>query len=216
MKHNKLIIFDIDGTLTDSVAAHQKAFTAALYDLGVKTIDRNFKAYKHHTDSYIASVIYENDSHEKFKIAKVELFEQYLTAHLLQVKINEILGAKKLIEQLVSEEEFGICYATGSLLKPAIYKLDSIGIQYDVQQLVASNKIMERENIVLQAIENAKKLYNINKFERIISIGDGLWDLKTANNLGIEFIGIGNTNKDILLKNGMTNHFENLTNFSVT
>jgi phosphoglycolate phosphatase-like HAD superfamily hydrolase len=67
----------------------------------------------------------------------------------------------------------------------------------------------------LKAIENAKELYNINQFERIISVGDGLWDLTTAVRLGVEFIGIGNSNKAILLKNGMNHFFENLIDFKV-
>ena len=41
MKLNKksLIIFDIDGTITDSVKIHQKAFVEALHDLGITNMD---------------------------------------------------------------------------------------------------------------------------------------------------------------------------------
>ncbi|MGB0864388.1 MAG: HAD family hydrolase [Saprospiraceae bacterium] len=215
MNKTKLIVFDIDGTLTDSVTIHQKAFKEALSDLGIKKFDENFKEYKHHTDSYIAAEIYEKSTLQKFMPSEIEAFEQYLTTRIERSKINEILGAKALIQRLESQTESGICYATGSLLQPAIFKLNSIGIDYSEQQLVASNDIMERENIVLQAIQNAERYYNVNKFERIISVGDGLWDLKTALNLGIEFIGIGNSNKEILIQNGMKNFFENLVNFKI-
>lgn len=216
MSKKSLIVFDIDGTLTDSVEIHQKAFTAALCDMDVKTFDANFKMYKHHTDSYIAAEIYENYHSKKFTTAKMEAFEKYLTERISSSKVSEILGAKALINRLESQSEFGICYATGSLLKPAQFKLNSIGIGFSEKQLVASNHILERENIVLKAIENAKELYNVSQFERIISVGDGLWDLTTAINLGIEFIGIGNSNKDILFKNGMEYFFENLLKFKVS
>lgn len=54
-----LIVFDIDGTLTDSVAIHQAGFVQALKHLGVTAMDENFHAYKHHTDLHIARSIYE-------------------------------------------------------------------------------------------------------------------------------------------------------------
>lgn len=215
MTKKSLIVFDIDGTLTDSVTIHQKAFRDALRDMGVQSFDANFKTYKHHTDSYIAGEIYENYHHQKFTASKIETFEKHLTERISNSTINEILGAKALIDRLKSQSEFEICYATGSLLKPAQFKLDSIGIDYSEKQLVASNHIFERENIVLKAIKNAKELYNVNQFERIISVGDGLWDLTTAVHLGVEFIGIGNSNKAILLKNGMNHFFENLIDFKV-
>ncbi len=116
-----------------------------------------------------------------------------------------------MLKNLENIPDIAICFATGSLLKPAKYKLNSIGINYSTQQLVASNQIFEREQIVLKAIENAKKFYNVDNFRRIISVGDGLWDLKTAQNLGIEFIGIGNMHKEVLFENGMQRHFEDLT-----
>jgi phosphoglycolate phosphatase-like HAD superfamily hydrolase len=217
MKLNKksLIIFDIDGTITDSVKIHQKAFVEALHDLGITNMDSNFKAYKHHTDSYIAKVIFENDTKEEFTNSKIREFEAFLMKRMSDSKISEILGAKKLIDYLKSKTEFAISYATGSLKKPAEFKLNAIGIDYAKEQLVASNNIFERENIVLQAIKNASVFYGINNFERIISVGDGLWDLKTANNLNIEFIGIGKSNKDILSENGMKYYFDNLEDFKV-
>ncbi|WP_162902860.1 HAD family hydrolase [Taibaiella koreensis] len=49
-----LIVFDIDGTLTDSVAPHQTAFVTALQQMGITEIDTNFKNYRHHTDKHIA------------------------------------------------------------------------------------------------------------------------------------------------------------------
>ena len=85
--------------------------------------------------------------------------------------------------------------------------------------LVASDNIYEREEIVKRAIVNAQAFYNIDRFERTISLGDGLWDLKTAKHLNIEFIGIGDKNREILINNGAELVFDNLldTNmFSIT
>ena len=55
----------------------------------------------------------------------------------------------------------------------------------------------------------------MQSFKRVISVGDGLWDLLTADNLNIEFIGIGEENKDLLIKNGAMKVFRDLTEFKI-
>ena len=55
----KLAIFDIDGTLTDSVKILQSAFVKALNNFGLYDFDTNWSSYKHHTDSYIFKTIFE-------------------------------------------------------------------------------------------------------------------------------------------------------------
>jgi beta-phosphoglucomutase-like phosphatase (HAD superfamily) len=210
-----LIVFDIDGTLTDSVAHHQTAFVTALQQMGVMQINTDFKTYKHHTDSHIAKVIYELDRKQNFDAQQLELFESLLWSQISTVALKEIKGALQAVNLFEQTADFGVCYATGSLRKPATYKLNTIGINFEPGQLVASNEIETREEIVLAAIEQAKGHYQQNSFDRIISIGDGLWDLKTAQNLELEFIGIGPIHKETLTAHGMTLHFEDWTSFTV-
>ena len=215
MRKKNLIVFDIDGTLTDSVKPHQKAYTEMLYEVGVAEINSEFKTFKHHTDTFIAKEIYENANQIPFSESKVIEFERGLTKKISSEKINEICGAKKLIEYLENETDFGVCFATGSLRRPAEFKLKSIGILFDENQLVASDKIYEREKIVSKAIENASEYYKVEKFERIISVGDGIWDLITARNLGLEFIGVGLENKKALMKRGAELVYKDLSEFEL-
>src|SRR5690606_28040849 len=215
LRKRNLIIFDIDGTLTDSVIPHQKAFTEMLYEIGVKNINAQFKTFKHHTDTFIAKEIYENDTQNLFSESNLIKFENGLTQKISLEKISEINGAKKLLETLENKTDFAICFATGSLRRPAEFKLKSIGVLFDEMQLVASDQIHEREKIVSKAIENASEFYGVEKFDRIISVGDGLWDLLTANNLGLECIGIGSKNKKLLKDNGAKVVYENLTDFEI-
>lgn len=146
-----------------------------------------------------------------FTESKVAEFENILTKKIRSEKIIAIKGAKKAIERIEKNADYGICYATGSLLKPAKFKLDSIGVDFNENLLIASNTIYERENIVSKAIEKAKEIYAVNQFEKIISVGDGLWDLMTAKNLNIDFIGVGLAHKQLLEENGADFILENLT-----
>jgi len=215
MQKNNLVVFDIDGTLTDSVKQHQKAFSEMLFEIGVKKISSEFKSFKHHTDSFIAKEIYEADQKKTFSKEKKSQFEIGLTDKIKSQSFNEITGAKRLIRKLQYDTDFGICFATGSLKRAAEHKLKSIGIEFEAWQLVASDEIHEREGIVSQAIENATNNYKVQKFERIVSVGDGLWDLLTAQNLNLEFIGVGASNENKLIEKGAKLVYRDLSRFDL-
>ena len=202
MKKSVLIVFDIDGTLSDSVEGHQASFREALKDIGVAVINAEFKSFKHHTDSYIAKEIFEQSQVQAFSEDKVKAFESSLSTKVKALKFEEINGAKALIDQLRVEPVYAFCFSTGSLRRAAEHKLKSIGIDFEDWQLVASDELYEREQIVNRAINNSIRHYGVDGFERIISLGDGLWDLLTAKNLDVEFIGIGEENKEVLFAHG--------------
>lgn len=215
LKKRNLIVFDIDGTLTDTVNIHQMAFRKSLNLIGIEKFNDAFGTYKHHTDFHIAKLIFELVKNQTFDKSVIENFENHLYTLIEENEIKEIAGSKQIINDIETKTDFGVCYATGSLLKPAMLKLERVGINFSPIQIVASNDIEERERIVEKAIKNAQEYYNIEKFERIISFGDGLWDLKTANNLSLEFIGIGEINKKMLTDNGMKKHFNDFNKLNV-
>src|SRR5690554_5650377 len=186
-----------------------------LYEIGVKNINAQFKTFKHHTDTFIAKEIYENETQDLFSESNLIKFENGLNQKINLEKISEINSAKKLLETLENKTDFAICFATGSLRRPAEFKLKSIGVLFDEMQLVASDQIHEREKIVSKAIENASEYYKVEKFERIISVGDGIWDLITARNLGLEFIGVGLENKKALMKRGAELVYKDLSEFEL-
>jgi len=210
-----LIVFDIDGTLTDSVTQHIDAFKETLIEMGVSVINADFKTFKHHTDSFISKAIFESNQNKEFSKVEFDLFEKGLTDKLSGQNINEIAGAKSLIDKLKINTDYGFCFATGSLRKAAEYKLNTVGIPFEDWQLVTSDAIYDREGIVNTAIKNAVKHYKVSKFERIISVGDGLWDLITAKNLALEFVGVGLTNEKILIENGAELVYKDLTEFEL-
>lgn len=214
MKKKNLIVFDIDGTLTDTVETHRTAFTKALEEIGVSPADRDYSTYLHHTDSYIARKIFEVNVNRGFGAMIRDSFEEKLLQYIKSAGFfSEIEGAKKTIEELEQKTDYGVCYATGSLLKPAKYKLQQIGVSFNEQLLVASNNIDNREGIVSTAIEQAKEYYQQDEFERIISVGDGLWDMKTAQNLSLNFIGVGKKNKEAFIQNNSFAYMDDLRDF---
>ncbi len=190
-----LIVFDIDDTLTNSEYQHQWAFVKAMKEFGISEINQNWIEYKHHTDSYILKENYENNHADKFDFSFIQDFEKRMTQLILGLKTaSEIKGAKQILNFITNESDYAISFATGSLLEPAFIKLDQVGIEYHKELVVGSNEIYEREGIVKMAIEKSREFHNVKSFENIISVGDGIWDMTTARNIGVNFIGIGMEN----------------------
>lgn len=211
-----LIVFDIDDTLTKSEYQHQLAYVNTMKEFGIKTINQNWKDYKHHTDSYILKENYEKNLDSKFDFSFIAAFEKRMTELILELEpVSEINGAQKIIESLNSNPNYALAFATGSLLMPALVKLDQAGIDYDKSLVVGSNQIFEREGIVSEAIQSAKSFYKVESFNHIISVGDGIWDLKTARNLGVHFIGIGTKNDQDFKKENISYHIKDWKGFSL-
>ncbi len=212
-----LIVFDIDDTLTKSEYQHQLAYVNTMKEFGITEINQNWREYEHHTDSYILKKNYENNLTDQFNFSFIDNFENRMTEliHSLK-KVSEIKGAKNIIEYLTDKTDYAISFATGSFLKPAFVKLNQAGINHNEKLVVGSNEIYEREGIVKEAIERAKEFYEVNSFDNIISIGDGIWDLKTARNLGLHFIGIGMKNYMDFKKENIKAHIEDWNGFNLS
>lgn len=215
MKKKKLLIFDIDGTLIDSVSGYHEVIVNAMSDMGIAEIDTNFNALKHHTDSYALKYNYESFFKKELPVTLLNNFENLIVKYLQsQPKTIAIKGVSEVLIHL-ENSEYAFAFATGSLPESAILKMNSAGLEMDAALLATSKTSYSREGFVLEAIEKAKSYYNVTDFEQIISVGDGIWDLKTAQNLNLEFIGIGAKNKALMQANGMQYWFEDFTNFEI-
>ncbi|BCQ37389.1 MULTISPECIES: HAD family hydrolase [Erwinia] len=192
---DSIIVLDIDGTLTDSVRPHQIAFEQALRSFPFPALSTDWGQYQHHSDS---GIFYEAWELAGFngKPDLIQLEEQYRLAYdqvLAQHPVTPVAGASAFIASL--SQTWGIVFATGSLRSGALHKLSVIGIDPDDFILITASEFHTREEIVQQAVQAGSLRYQIRQPQRVISIGDGIWDLKTARNLGYEFLGIGEGTK---------------------
>ncbi|WP_237274706.1 HAD family hydrolase [Tenacibaculum ovolyticum] len=214
MKKKNLIVFDIDDTLTKSENQHQTAFVNAMINFGITEINKNWKSYKNVTDSYILKQNFETNLEKDFDISFIVEFEDKMTTLFLkESETVEIEGAKKVVDFFMRETDYAICFATGSLLKPALIKLAQANINFVPDLVESANSIYTREDIVKSAINKAKKYFQVKEFENIISVGDGIWDLKTARNLGVHFLGIRNKNLVDFKQENIKSHIVDWTNF---
>jgi phosphoglycolate phosphatase-like HAD superfamily hydrolase len=65
---------------------------------------------------------------------------------------------------------------------------------------------LSREEILQVAVSRAERLYQKDHFARIVSVGDGLWDVRTAHNLRFPFLGIGSGEREERLRQAGATH----------
>ena len=214
MTKKNVIVFDIDDTLTKSEEQHQTAYVNAMKHFGMTDINQDWKSYQNVTDSYILKEVFEHNFQKAFDLGMIPDFEEKMTTEMLSMQETEsILGANAIVDFFLKETDYAICFATGSLHKPAMLKLEQAGINFIPELVEASNSIYTREDIVRSAINKAQKYFQVNAFDQIISVGDGIWDLRTARNLGVHFLGIRDKNLEDFKREGIKSHITDWEDF---
>ncbi len=205
-----LYIFDIDGTLLDSAQSYVEVLVKAFRRMGLQEIDTDFDNYLHHTDSYALQYNFEKNFDRPFKEDLYQELDQYLGEEIQrQAPPEPIPGAAQFIDDLKTRS-IPFAYATGAFPQPTHYKMREAGVWLSEALLATSINHITRETMVQEAITRARRFFNVKEEKRVISVGDGLWDLQTAQNIGVEFVGIGLKNRQTLLDHGCQHWFENI------
>ena len=129
----------------------------------------------------------------------------------------EVSGAVTMLKQLAEKRDWLIAVATGCWRASAEMKLRAANIALHEKPAGFAEDGPSREAIVSAAIARAQQTYNRTSFDKIVSVGDGVWDVKTAANLGLAFVGIGAESRaESLRQNGarhVTPHYEDNNTF---
>ena len=130
--------------------------------------------------------------------------------------IRQIAGAAEALSRIRADRGFAIAIATGCFLAEAEFKLRSAGLFDASIPLAGSDHTLSREEIMLNAARQAAKKHNA-EFGTFTYVGDGVWDVQAAHNLGWNFIGVGTgESADALRQAGAVKiipHFEPATKF---
>ena len=200
----KLAIFDIDGTLLDAAEADTICFLGSLQEeFELTDIDTRWETYRHTTAAGIYEEIFERALSRKPSGSEIRrhidcqrnLYEELHSRN--PGMFVEISSACDILKFLESHPDWRIGIATGGWKEPALLKLKSIDIKCEELPLATCSDAKTREEILLKCIDLSKDQYGVAEFEKIVSVGDAVWDLKTAANLKLGFIGI---NKPVKFK----------------
>ncbi len=189
-----LVLFDVDGTLTGSFDLDSATYLDALREtFGFDGVSDDWSSYRHVTDAGILAEVCEMKWGRAPDAGEAVRFEDcYLS--LLKARLEavgglkEIAGAGEILRLVGAKERYRIAYATGAWKRAALCKLESAGLPTFVPAEF-SDDALSREEICTLAQRLAAQRYG-ETFARVVSVGDGVWDVRTASRLGYGFVGI--------------------------
>ena len=178
MLKNNLVIFDVDGTLTDTMDIDTTCFAESIHELypGI-TINTNWESYQYSTDTGFLLEIFSNNfsrepTAEELSQIQTCFFKRLTSAFYQQsIKCTPIEGALTIFEKLKAIN-WQIAIATGCWEKSALLKLELAKIPYNFIPMGHGGDGFRRENIIHSAVEKAKSAYKVQDYQNIVYIGD--------------------------------------------
>lgn len=192
----KLVVFDIDGTLTlgDGLGTH--CFFAAFEEtFRVEGIERRLEGYAESTDAGIAieaavRVLGRAPGHheiERFKQAYLGRLEREIGSRTSAYRA--VPGATDVMAR-VTRAGWCVALATGNWRRAASLKLECARIAPPPVAACAEEGT-RRPAVLSAAIRLAAGHHGSDRFDRVVYVGDQPWDLHAAREVGAAFVGIG-------------------------
>lgn len=187
----RLIMFDIDGTLTETNDVDTRCYVQAMSEhLGV-AIDSEWSRYRHVTDSGIAAELLERHGRPPGELDQIRARFVALITDALRATpdaCTPIPGAADFLRSLRRMPDIVIGLATGAWSESARAKLHHARL--DVEDLAfASADDAESRIDIMNACRDRAASRGMPISETIY-VGDGIWDAQASQALGWRFIGI--------------------------
>ncbi|MEZ5038412.1 MAG: HAD hydrolase-like protein [Saprospiraceae bacterium] len=215
----KLIIFDVDGTLVYSNKIDSQCFAEtyeAVYGRPFPTID--WRKYPHVSDTTIFDTVIQQHFQRRPDRAEMDNFCDQFVARIGEKRKSdphefmEVPGARQAIDQLRARGDCMLGIATGGWERPARLKLAHVGITLDTIFFSGADGHWTREMIIESVLAPAYQAHS--GIEKVVYIGDAIWDVTTTRNMNMNFVGIRREmDHEVLLMAGATQVLPNFENF---
>jgi len=201
-----LAIFDIDGTLCNTLEVDDECFCSVASELlQVSFGPLSWGGAPHVTDAGILDWLWRRYRSRAPTEAEVEAFvgryEAALARELAQApsRFAAMPGAAPLLDRL-RREGWHVAIATGGWGRIARLKLRAADLPVDLL-LASSDDSQDRVAVFELAKRRADVTYR-GVHQRVVIIGDGIWDVYVAAHLGWAFLGVGCGERGDRLRSG--------------
>ena len=184
-------MFDIDGTLTDTMAVDVECYEAAIRaELGIG-IPSDWPTFDEVTDASILATACERRGipvpGEETQRGIAEEVGRRLESELARAphRFRAVPGAPEIFEVLRSAG-WRVAMATGAWRPSALVKLRGAGIPHEGVPLASASEHPARAEIIRTAVQATSG----SREEPVVYLGDGVWDGKAAKSLGYGFVGV--------------------------
>jgi phosphoglycolate phosphatase-like HAD superfamily hydrolase len=192
-----LVVFDVDETLIETGTVDMDCFWQAAKE--IFRLPSNYPTWVEGltdvTGLAILSQLCEQALARKISGSELDRFKARFVAILeAAVRRNEkciraMPGAAEALAALRATAGLEAAIATGCFLPSAEFKLRTAGLLNPDIPIASCDDARSREAIMLSAARNAVAKHGC-QFSAVTYVGDGVWDIKAARNLGWGFIGI--------------------------
>lgn len=203
----QFVIFDVDGTLTRTSGVDDECWIRAVREAwGVDGISTDWSAYRYSTDEGIAAEVMET---HRGRSATREDFDALRACFSALVerearerpeRFTPVEGACEIMAAL-RRRGWTPAIATGGWKRTAILKLSTAGVRVDGIPAAFADDGWPREDIIRIAAERAGgdpapcadatvSPGTARRADRIVYVGDGVWDVTAARARGYGFVGV--------------------------
>ncbi len=193
-----LVMLDIDGTLTQSYDYDKEIMGLAIGEvLGCPPVDADVKGYVDKTSTGVTEEAIRRITGTNPNPGQIAAMKRNVLRRLEKLYLGspetfgEVPGAGNFLDRLHELDGVGIAIATGCWRDEALFKLRASGVNVADIPMATSDDDRKRARIMQRANEKARDFYGCSTFERVVYLGDGLWDMQEAHSQGYGFIGIG-------------------------
>lgn len=191
-----LAIFDIDGTLTATSAVDDDCYRQAVLDeWGIPSMSTDWSTYEHSTDNAIAAELFRRHRGRDATAAELaslrDRFARLVGAAAARDPslFREVPGAAAALAALPARG-WQVAIATGGWTPSARCKLATAGIDIEAIPAAFACDARPREAIIRIAAHRAAERAGRVAFDRIVYLGDGLWDLRACRRTATPFVGV--------------------------
>ena len=195
---NRLVLFDIDGTLVSGKCGHKDAFIHALNEVYGVDVELQWERYRGFTDQMImedALAEHDMDRHEinaKLKECIASMDKSFRKS-LPKNPIHLLPGAIEGLDALKGKAMLGL--VTGNMEPIAKAKMESVGLWDRFSVGGFGSDDIDRANLVRIAMKRAEKLgfhpeTKDGKIMNAFLVGDTAYDVKAGKSAGVMTIAV--------------------------
>jgi beta-phosphoglucomutase-like phosphatase (HAD superfamily) len=148
-----LVMFDIDGTLTETIKVDEECFVRSFKDVfGFADIDTDWSQYPRTTDSGIFHDVFTSRIGRPPTAQEVSQFRQHFIQLLAGASspspFAPVAGADRLLSRLAQSGSHRVSLATGGWRDSARLKMASAGMCFDDHPAASADDALDRESII--------------------------------------------------------------------
>lgn len=191
-----LVMFDMDGTLTDSFSFDEDCYVLAIQQaLNLPLVTPEWESYPHASSAYCLDAIVRAHHGRPVTPAESEAVQQRMVALMAEIGARknrhtaEIPGAAACLHALQAQGH-AVAIASGDWAATARHKLTTANIPYHGLPAAFCDDSHVRTEIMRTSLARAAAHHGVRQFDRIVYVGDAVWDIRACRELGWPLLSI--------------------------